>query len=248
MYEHRELQKGNLTHQAHTTAMALQQEGERIASDWCSKLVARGDGSGISDQPVAPEKATSPVVLEAARNEDWKVAWRQAMPRAHSADAPGKLTPRQTVSLEQALQAHSVELLDLAVSLHGANLRRSVLKAVHQRCGRALVRWLIEHGANVDDTDPRSGDTALHVAARLGLPDLCQVLLDHGANPCHLNHEQHGPCAVASGVLDNLRRREVRAPASYQHTVKKCIRQDREIEACIQTITPYLSTRLASPN
>lgn len=46
-----------------------------------------------------------------------------------------------------------------------------------------LIKWLLDHGASVDERDP-DGRTALHIAAMRGLKsNSLQALLDHGAEP-----------------------------------------------------------------
>lgn len=70
----------------------------------------------------------------------------------------------------------------LSPSLHGPH-----------RC----VQQLLKHGAHVNSRTEEEEDTALHVAARHGLPDHVQLLLQHGAELEARNEEGQTPLNAA---------------------------------------------------
>ncbi len=60
-----------------------------------------------------------------------------------------------------------------------------------------LIKWLLDHGASVRETDP-DGRTALHIAAMRGLKFEClQMLLEHGADPKLKDQDGNTPLELA---------------------------------------------------
>ena len=61
---------------------------------------------------------------------------------------------------------------------------------------RLCVEMLLTSNADIDSCGP-SGDTSLHVAARLGYREALSILMDFKANPAIENSDGHTPVAVA---------------------------------------------------
>ena len=53
-------------------------------------------------------------------------------------------------------------------------------EAVRNGLGDMMIDFLLENGAAIDTKD-KAGGTALHVAARIGKPEIARVLLAKGA-------------------------------------------------------------------
>lgn len=87
----------------------------------------------------------------------------------------------------------------------GANFRQAptgCIPALHGAAGAtsndiAVVRFLIDKGAFVDETDSR-GVTALMVAAYRGGEEVVEFLLEHGANPNHRAKDGRTPLISAA--------------------------------------------------
>lgn len=61
----------------------------------------------------------------------------------------------------------------------------------------AVVRLLLENGANVSATDYR-GDTGLHMAADSGHDAVVRLLLEKGANASSKNRNRETPLSAAT--------------------------------------------------
>lgn len=69
--------------------------------------------------------------------------------------------------------------------LYGADCSRveasgTLLHRAVARGNETIVSFLLSHGVSIDATD-ENGNTALHVASRLGLETIAQVLVEFGA-------------------------------------------------------------------
>ncbi|MBI1176603.1 hypothetical protein GC207_04105 [bacterium] len=62
---------------------------------------------------------------------------------------------------------------------------------------RAIISWLVEHGADSSARD-RHGETALHIAVALGNTNAVQSLLEHGADPNARNGRELSPMLLAA--------------------------------------------------
>ena len=51
-------------------------------------------------------------------------------------------------------------------------------------------------GANVNNVDIH-GQTCLYYAAKMGRVEICQLLVEHGANPCHTDNRNFTPVQAA---------------------------------------------------
>ncbi|XP_073329203.1 ankyrin repeat and SOCS box protein 9-like [Pagrus major] len=84
---------------------------------------------------------------------------------------------------------------------HGADVDQYIDQSgfpLHVACSNqhlSTVRKLLQLGASVNSSV--SGDSPLHIAARLSSPDLVSVLLDHGANGSLRNSEGKQPLDLA---------------------------------------------------
>ncbi|MBN3293863.1 PP12C phosphatase, partial [Polypterus senegalus] len=73
------------------------------------------------------------------------------------------------------------------------------ITALHQACideNLEMVQFLVEHGANVNQSD-NEGWTPLHVAASCGYSDIAEYLLQHGANVGAVNCDGDIPVDIA---------------------------------------------------
>ena len=122
----------------------------------------------------------------------------------HGAD-PNAIGPRGYTPLY--FTRDSLVLMDLLIR-HGADPNQTspkggtvFLNAVKRVClgriGTELVVWLLNHGADINLPNIRSGNTALMIAAASGHVDLVKLLLEHRADVTQLNH-------AGKGVLDRL--------------------------------------------
>lgn len=68
---------------------------------------------------------------------------------------------------------------------------------LHYCCRTDISELLLEHHASVSAVD-FDGDTPLHAAASQGIPDMCELLLQYGANPAAVNDAWQTP-------LDNVK-------------------------------------------
>jgi ankyrin repeat protein len=88
-------------------------------------------------------------------------------------------------------------LLDNDFSMYDADgHNQTVLHLAIDRCGTAIIRMLLNHGALIDA--PGQTGTALLVAARSGRCDIVQTLLDYG--PDLSNCKWHGPSLAAADM------------------------------------------------
>ncbi|MFV2073991.1 MAG: ankyrin repeat domain-containing protein [Thermoanaerobaculales bacterium] len=95
----------------------------------------------------------------------------------------------------------------------GSTLLMAALRAEDVK----LVRWALDHGADVNATRPaKDHATALMIAAGDGNLEMVDLLLTRGADPDVANHEGETALDLAKGreVEDLLRARTVRAPSS----------------------------------
>jgi cytohesin len=60
-----------------------------------------------------------------------------------------------------------------------------------------VVRLLLEHKADPNFADPKTGNTPLHAAAELGLTDITQLLIEHGAKIDAKNSAGETPLVAA---------------------------------------------------
>jgi len=105
--------------------------------------------------------------------------------------ALGAREPAMVALLEQAgaaldlVAAVSLERLDVAERLLKEDPSTMALHVLVAARKPDAVRWLIEHGVDVNAKRVFWGcnSTALHVAAEHGLVDLARMLLDAGADP-----------------------------------------------------------------
>lgn len=101
---------------------------------------------------------------------------------------------------------------------YGADVDQHVEKLgspLHVACSNqhlSTVRKLLQLGANVNTS--ASGDSPLHVAARLSSPDLVSLLLDHGADRFLVNSEGKQPLDLARP--DSLEERLLRQAGGTQ--------------------------------
>ncbi|MFM1891312.1 MAG: hypothetical protein RLZ44_389 [Pseudomonadota bacterium] len=122
--------------------------------------------------------------------------------------------PDQTgrTAIEQAVLNGRTQIADLLLR-HGARLDASALlldAAVENVQDRDVVRWLAEHGADLEQRDG-AGDTALLLAARRGNHRLARHLVDQGANVNAHDAGGHSAIAIArasgnSDIVSLLRR------------------------------------------
>jgi len=70
--------------------------------------------------------------------------------------------------------------------------------ARHKR--HKLAEKLLEHGASPNDSNPMTGDTALHLATSLGDETMVRLLMDHGADPLRENKNQQSPLMIAARI------------------------------------------------
>ena len=100
------------------------------------------------------------------------------------------------------------------------------------------IQMLIDHDADVDAMD-KKGQSPLHVAAKLGLPNVASLLLEAGANAHVEDQDGHTPLVVAEqfridqfndiGERDRLKdRRHAVATAIRQHHAKQRLEDERE--------------------
>lgn len=93
------------------------------------------------------------------------------------------------------------ELMPLDIHLPTHDERLETALHVATRMNRVgIVRWLIDHGADLERADAQ-GNTALHVAASMGHAALVDVLLDKDASMRVVNHNgcTPGDCARQEG-------------------------------------------------
>ena len=95
-----------------------------------------------------------------------------------------------------------------------------------------MVKFLLSHGAKIDQKDSVVGETALMGAAEEGKSETVQALLESGADPCLLDNKGHTAEWLARkyhhpAIADDLARRFHCA----EHVVDPCA--DPEVSACV---------------
>lgn len=168
----------------------------------------------IPEQPEAPAQDPVPP----SPSEDWKQAWRKAVPSPAESALCGE-------AVKQPLAAPG----------------ESVLAAVQHRAELTTVQRLLDLNGDVLEMD-RSGDSALHIAMLDGRSDLCKLLLQHGANPWSLNHQSQKPCEKAGARVKRARARMAVRPVTLEAT--KLLVED--IEQCIAIVRQHCEKLLSS--
>merc|ERR550532_2228670 len=89
-----------------------------------------------------------------------------------------------------------------------------------ERGNFTLVRQLLECGASTRDLD-EDGLTPLHVAAKLGLNEVCAILIDHGANLEEADQDGNTPLILATkGCHSSTVSILIKSGASLKHRNK----------------------------
>ncbi|KAH8590598.1 ankyrin repeat-containing domain protein [Bisporella sp. PMI_857] len=139
-----------------------------------------------------------PVLLFNVNNEDC-VRWLLE----HGAN-PNLKGHDNTSALSSAALQPSTAILDLLIS-YGAKIEvDALLRAISPRGqgGLPIMRYLIEHGINVNEIDPVHG-TPLHFAVRLKQKDKVRLLVEKGADPLIKFHgKTPAQMALEKGLLD----------------------------------------------
>ncbi|XP_059198638.1 ankyrin repeat and SOCS box protein 9-like [Centropristis striata] len=105
---------------------------------------------------------------------------------------------------------------------HGADVDQYIAQSgfpLHAACSNqhlSTVRKLLQLGASVNSSV--SGDSPLHIAARLSSPEMASVLLDHGADGSLRNSEGKQPLDLAppNSLVERLLRQAGGAPSLMQ--------------------------------
>ncbi len=86
-----------------------------------------------------------------------------------------------------------------------------------------VVRWLLDHGADVNARSPRgSRGTILHTAAWEGHLPVTRLLVEHGAKIDAIDEEHHStPAVLARTALERFGRRPCKAVAEYLEAVEQ---------------------------
>lgn len=105
--------------------------------------------------------------------------------------------------LEGALYTGNLEIFDDLLNSKSFVTRKLSLQPRHLSAAVAslnveLVRRILEIGVNIDSEIEASGRTALGEAACSGILDVCQFLLESGANPDIADHEGYQPLDLAA--------------------------------------------------
>ncbi|CAM9676369.1 unnamed protein product, partial [Hapterophycus canaliculatus] len=129
----------------------------------------------------------------AARSPDNEPILRTLLRRGANKDAEGRenMTP-----LVVALKFENSVATDILLAA-GADVNKSLLavSGLGNR-GTAMIRTLLDHGADANRTPAHDGSTPLHVACEKGLSENVKVLLEAGAEETAVNGEGHTPMDV----------------------------------------------------
>jgi ankyrin repeat protein len=167
--------------------------------------------------------------------------------------------PNDGVTLPLVASGTDVTALDL-LHAHGADVNQhwatdgsSALYAMLNWSESVTgVRWLLEHGADPDPVFAANGETPLHVVARRGSADLCEMLVGSGANVERRRGDGRTPYAVAelsgnSVVAEWLARHGASSELSeVDRFVAICSRGDRSSAEAMLRARPGLPNELGS--
>ena len=96
-------------------------------------------------------------------------------------------------------------------------LRIAVDMVAMGRAGGSKVKLLLERGADPNKSNPLSGMTALHDAARSDLPLLAEMLLDAGADSLKPNSHGQSPYQVALELANIHAVRVIELRTDFRH-------------------------------
>lgn len=110
-----------------------------------------------------------------------------------------------------------------------------------------VVKYLLDHGANVDVQDFEK-DTPLYVAETVAM---AQLLLDHGADPKHVNEDNITPAATAfeegwdevADLLASITKEELR-PNDDEEAVEEEESEFAHMEENDDDLSPELSNKM----
>ncbi|CAO3657049.1 unnamed protein product [Mucor hiemalis] len=110
-----------------------------------------------------------------------------------------------------------------------------------------VVKYLLDHGANVDVQDFEK-DTPLYVAETVAM---AQLLLDHGADPKHVNEDNITPAATAfeegwdevANLLASITKEELR-PNNDEEAVEEEESEFAHMEENDDDLSPELSNKM----
>ncbi|XP_024394421.1 BTB/POZ domain and ankyrin repeat-containing protein NBCL isoform X2 [Physcomitrium patens] len=140
----------------------------------CSKVVAK---SGLTPE-ILHKYLPAEIVGELE-------SIRQRSGYALEASSSGNdMLENKTKLMQKALNSSDVELVRLMVMEEGLILDKAfALHYAVNNCSRKVVETLLKVGAANVNLQDQDGETPLHMAAKLGDPEMIALLLDHEANP-----------------------------------------------------------------
>ncbi len=90
---------------------------------------------------------------------------------------------------------------------HNGGKKTWLMDAVEKQYLRSCM-FLVMSGVNPNDKQQSTGDTALHIAVRLGNPTLVKLLLAYQADPKASNLLNQTPCDIAKSLNDGMETRQ----------------------------------------